>query len=203
MKVESCPQCGAPATVSARTCAYCKAEFFVTSLAYLGRFERDGINKYINHYKELVKAAPDDPEGHLALGLCYLQLKLYDLANKILAQAIEVAPDLADPYYYYGLTLIKGRRPKTLSLNEVRKIEEYLNTAMQLDPTRAKFNYLAAILKYDYYALNGIRHQPPSWEALLVEARSKEHEPDETERLLESVLLRDEEFTRLIRRGRF
>src|SRR3989442_6480675 len=140
MKVEVCPQCGAPAGASAKACAYCKAEFVITSISYLGQFDTAGVNKYLNHYKSMVRAAPEDGPSQFALGLCYLQLRLFDLAIKQFGRAVELSPEQPDVYYYYGLALIRGRRPKTLSLTEVRQIEEYVNSAMQLDGAKAKYN---------------------------------------------------------------
>jgi hypothetical protein len=53
MEVTECPQCGAPSKPSSQKCEYCKAEFFVSSLAYLGKFDSSGVNKYLKHYKDL------------------------------------------------------------------------------------------------------------------------------------------------------
>jgi len=201
MKVEVCPQCGAPAGASAKACEFCRAAFLVTSVSYLGRFDKDGVNKYLNLYKGMVKAAPEDGDSQFALGLCYLHLRLFDLAIRHFGRAVELMPESSDVYYYYALAMIRGRRPKTLSLNEVRQIEAYVSSAMQLDGTRAKYNYLAAILKYDYYLANGLRVPDPSAEELLTEASTKDHEGDEVERLLDSVVLRDEALVSAIRRA--
>ncbi len=149
----------------------------------------------------MVKAAPEDGDSQFALGLCYLHLRLFDLAIRHFGRAVELMPESSDVYYYYALAMIRGRRPKTLSLNEVRQIEEYVSSAMQLDGTRAKYNYLAAILKYDYYLANGLRVPDPSAEELLTEASTKDHEGDEVERLLDSVVLRDEALVSAIRRA--
>ncbi len=201
MKVELCPQCGAPAGATAKACEFCRAEFFVTSVSYLERFGKDGVNKYLNLYKGMVKAVPEDGESQFALGLCYLHLRLFDLAVRHFGRAVELMPESSDVYYYYALALIRGRRPKTLSLNEVRQIEEYVNSAMQLDGTKSKYNYLAAILKYDYYLANGLRVPDPSAEELLKEASTKDYEGDEVERLLDSVILRDGALVSAIRRA--
>ncbi len=202
MKVELCPQCGAPAGVRAKACAYCKAEFVITSISYLGQFDTAGVNRYLNHYKGMVKAAPEDAESQFALGLCYLQLRLFDLAVKHFGRAVELTPEQPDVYYYYGLALIRGRRPKTLSLTEVRQIEQYVNAAMQLDGAKAKYNYLAAILKYEYYVANGLRVPAPSPQELLAQATTKEHEQDEVDRLLDAVVLRDDALVSAIRHAR-
>ncbi|MEZ5148087.1 MAG: hypothetical protein R2759_13745 [Bacteroidales bacterium] len=109
-----------------------------------------------NYFKAQVRENPTDGEALFALGMFYLNLKLYDLAIKNFESAITQLPDEADVYYYYALSLIQGKRPKSLSLPSVRKIEEYLNTAIQLDD-KAKYYYLAAIINYDFYAANGMK----------------------------------------------
>ena len=63
MEISECPQCGAAATPSDRKCGYCKAEFFVTSLAYLGSFDSSGVGKYLKHYKELTRRDPRPTQG--------------------------------------------------------------------------------------------------------------------------------------------
>ena len=109
-------------------------------------------------------------------------------------------PDCADAYYYYGLALIRGRRPKTLSLAEVRRIEQYLDTALQLNPRQAKYYYLAAILKFDYYLSNGLTCNPSPDELFLM-AGDKEHDAWEVERLLHTIPLRDPALISKVRSG--
>ncbi len=199
MHVSECPQCGAPAGARARACQYCKAEFLVSSLHSLHGFDRAGIDKYLQTYRGLVRSSPEEPKGHFSLGLCYLRLAVYDLAIRHLSKAVELAPDEADMYYYYGLAMMRGRRPKAVPLSEIRKIEEYIYGAIQLDGRKAKYYCLAAIIKYDHYFLNGMRVQPPSWEELLDEAQVALWEPDEIDRLLEAVVIREAELINTIR----
>src|SRR5208283_795201 len=144
MEVSECPQCGATVAPSDRKCAYCKAEFFVTSLAYLGRFDSGGVGKYLKHYKELSRQDPHNTEGSLGLGLCYLQMGTYPLAQKCFEQVIDASPDVSQAYYYYALSNMRGRRLMTLPLNEVRRLEAYLNTAIQLDGEMAQYKLLLA-----------------------------------------------------------
>ncbi|NOQ23045.1 MAG: tetratricopeptide repeat protein, partial [Candidatus Aegiribacteria sp.] len=144
MEVIECPQCGAAATPSDRKCSYCKAEFFVTSLAYLGNFDSSGVGKYLKHYKGLTRLDPDNNEGLLGLGLCYLQMGTYTLAQKSFEQIIDASPDVSQAYYYYALSDIKGRRLMTLSLTEARRLDTYLKTAIQLDGEIPQYKLLLA-----------------------------------------------------------
>lgn len=199
IKVETCPQCGAPVKLGSNKCEYCGSEFIVTSLAYLDKFDKTGINKYINHYKQMLKNNPDDGEINCAMGICYLDLKLYDLAIKYFAKAMEQIPDYADVYYYYALALFKGRRPKVLTLSEIRKIEDYLNAAIQIDNTKSKYYYLWALIKYDFYIKNGLKVNPPTFEELITQAKSKIYEETEIRKMLERVPINDQKLVNMLK----
>ena len=198
IKVEACPQCGAPVKLASNRCEYCSAEFLVTSLAYLDKFDKTGINKYVTQYKQMLKDDPDNGEVNLAMGICYLDLGLFDLATKFFAKAIEQIPDSADVYYYQALAQMKGKRPKVLTLTEIRKVEEYLNAATQLDNTKAKFYSLWALIKYDFYLKNGMRINPPTLEDLVAELATKQVERDEVSKMLKRVPVNDAEILSLI-----
>lgn len=200
IKVETCPQCGAPVKLGAKKCEYCEAEFIVNSLAYLGKFDKTGINKYVNHYKKLLKDNPGNGELNLAMGICYLDLGLYDLATKFFSKAIEQIPDYGDAYYYYALALIKGRKPKVLTLTEIKKIEEYINAAIQIDNSRSKYYYLWALIKYDFYMKNGLRMSPPNFEKLIEEGNSKDYDRQEIDKMLQKIPVNDEKILSVIRR---
>ena len=185
MEITECPQCGAPAQPSARACEYCKAEFFVTSLAYLGRFKGGEVAKYLKHYKELAKQDPENEEGQLGLGLCYLQTGLHELAEQCFAKIIDAAPDQAQAYYYCALARIRGRRIRSLKLNEVRQLEAYLSTALQLADDVPQYMLLLAMLKRDYYEANGMRVPPPGAGQLLAAIGGASVDRNELVRLME------------------
>ena len=187
----TCPQCGGPVNLSANKCEYCGVQFFVTNLAYLDRFDKKGINNYITHYKQLLKDEPDNGELNCAMGICYLDLGLHDLAIKNFDKAIEQIPDYADVYYYYAIAHMKGKRPKVLTLPEIRKVEDYLNAAIQIDDRKSKYYYLWAIIKYDFYIKNGFRITSPTFEELISEANNRSYEQVEVEKMLERVPVND------------
>jgi len=165
----------------------------------LGKMGRDEIETMLKQYKAAVAADADDGDAHLGLGLVYLQLGMHELAIRHFRSAIDLCPEMADAYFYCALGLIRGRRPKTLAMQEVRAIEAHLTTARQLDPQQAKYDYLLAIIRYDYYLCNGLSSPPPTWQDLLLTARGKEHDAWEVERLLRAVTLRDPRLVAAIR----
>lgn len=191
MQVTECPQCGASAKPSDKICEYCKAEFFITSLAYLGKFDSGGVNKYLQQYKKMTVTDPASAEGFLGLGLCYLQLGMYPLAQQNLENVIEMAPEMAHAYYYAALACVQGRRLMTMALKEIREIETYLSTAIQLDGDFPVTKILLAMLKLDYYKANGMRIAPPQPDDLLGAIAGREVNRIEWERLVQCVRVGD------------
>ncbi len=194
-EVSECPQCGAPAKPSQRNCEFCKAEFFITSVAYLGSLNPGSINKYLAHYKKLTKEHPEDAEGHLGLGITYLQMGMYPLALKSFETVIQEAPETAQAYYYCALAKVQGRRLMTLALKEIRDIEQWVNTAIQLNPDRPEFKVLLAIIKKDYYAMNGMKIPSPDWNELMLSVNGIETSTGEIDRLKACVVVRDDFFS--------
>ena len=188
---QECPQCGAAVLLSERRCGYCKAEFFITSIAYLSNVSAGSIGKYMEHYTKAVKEDPANAEALLGLGLCYLQTGAYPLASKAFDKVVELNADIAQGYYYSVLCAVRGRRLRAISLNEVRAMEPLINTAIQLDGSRNEFKLLAAMVKRDYYEYNGLRVPPPSCAEILSEIGGKSVPAPEVARLFESVKVGD------------
>lgn len=200
IKVAECPQCGAPAKLGAEKCEYCPAEFLVTSLTDLERFDNAGVTKYISHYQQLLKDSADDEQLNCAMGICYLDLGLYDRAVKYFDKAIEQMPNSGDVYYNYALALFRGRKPKILTLTEIKRIENYLNAAIQIDDSKSKYYYLLALIKHDFYIKNGLRVNPPTFQELIYEAYGKSFEKSEIEQMLQHVPIEDQDLTDLVSR---
>lgn len=191
VEIIRCQGCGANLSPNNTTCEYCGSINVIKSKENPFSLDESLTKKYVNFYKDKVKAEPSDGEAVFALGLFYLRLKLYDLAIKNFANAIEIMPDESDVYYYYSLSLLKGRRPKTMTLSEVKKIEEYLNTAIQLNDKTAYYTFLAA-LKYDFYKQNGFKVTNPNYFELLDKAQSiSSFDSNEFSILKEHLILRD------------
>ena len=100
MEIKECPQCGAPASPSMKCCEYCKAEFFVTSLAYLSSFEETAVKKYLQAYKKMTVSNPDDVEGYMGLALCYLQMGTYPLALKGFQKIVDDFPAVLQKFFW-------------------------------------------------------------------------------------------------------
>lgn len=186
-----CQGCGANLSPSNTNCEYCGSVNVIKAKENLFVLDESLSKKYVNYYKEKVKEIPSDGEAIFFLGLFYLRLKLYDFAIKNIEKSIELMPEESDVYFYYALALMKGRKPKLISLTEIRKIEDYLKTAIQLNDTNANYFYLWALIKYDFYLKNGLRSQTPTLDYLLDEIKSKNISTDEIEKLRNMVPVTD------------
>lgn len=192
MEIKECPQCGAPASPSMKCCEYCKAEFFVTSLAYLSSFEETAVKKYLQAYKKMTVSNPDDVEGHMGLALCYLQMGTYPLALKGFQKIVDDFPDVALAYYYESLAIIAGRRIKIMPMNDVKKIEDLLNTAIQVDDSCGIAKILLGALVYDYYELNKMKHGGQSSQELIEMGVNDGADDGELKRMLAAIKIAPE-----------
>ena len=192
MEVLQCPQCGATAAPSQRQCEFCGAEFFIKSLAYLSRFDTEGVGKYLACFKATTISSPSEPQGWLGLGLCYLQMGTYALAERYFEKVIGLSPEIPQAYYYHALASIRGRRLKTLSLPEIRKIEMYLTTATQIDAELVEGQLLLAMIKRDFYESNGMKVPGMSSAELLGLLHGRSVSKDELSHLRTAVKVGDE-----------
>lgn len=166
----------------------------------LGRLSREEITSAIQEYKSALVNGVEDGGVYFGLGLLFLQLRLYDTALRNFQRTVDLEPDYADGYYYVALAMLRGRRPQTLMLQEIRAIESRVGAALQLDPRPAKYYFLLAAVRYDYYVCNGLSSPSPSHRELLGMAKDKEYDASEIQRLLDSMILRDEALVSQIRR---
>lgn len=183
---ETCSQCGWSFDTEAlrkNTCKKCKSAILVTSVAYLEKFDKPAIQKYIAQYTQVLKIDPQNRDALMATGICYLKLGLFDLADRFLRQLIEAHP--ADPsgYYYRGISVLKGKRPRTASLPVIREAEQLIGAALELDPANGRYDVLLAAIRYDYYVLNGMRVPFPAPEDLVASAEAKHVDQLEVEQI--------------------
>ncbi|HEX3129661.1 MAG TPA: CHAT domain-containing protein [Thermoanaerobaculia bacterium] len=155
-----------------------------TEARTLAQMNREQLSQLAQEYKRMLAEGCDEAETHLGLGSIYLHLGLHDLAVQHFRRTIDLDPALADGYYLLALAGLRGRSLKTLTLQDARAIERYLNTALQIDDSRAQYYYLLALLKEGYYAANGLRPTAPGSTELIGEAQRRVPDPGEVDRIL-------------------
>jgi tetratricopeptide (TPR) repeat protein len=136
------------------------------TLGELEQVDPSQREKLRKEYEDKVRNLPDQPQYHFALGLCYLDLRLYDLSINHLRRALGKTTEESKILYYLALASLRGRRPRVQGLTTIRAIEGYLRAALQLDDRPAHYKLLWAIIKQDYYLMNGLRIDPPGIEEL-------------------------------------
>jgi tetratricopeptide (TPR) repeat protein len=174
--VETCPQCGwtfDTEALQANTCKKCRSALLITSVAYLEKFDRPAIQKYIVRNSEILKRDPDDRDALLSMGLCYLRLGLYDMSEKFLGRLIDAHPEAASGYYYKAIGFLRGKRPRVATLNIIRAAEQLLLTAITLEPENGRHDMILAAMRQDYYVLNGLRVPGPTPAELVEKAHGK------------------------------
>lgn len=189
IQIQICPQCGAPVSAQGKACQYCGAEFIVSNFSSISKSSSKQKASYISQYKGFLAEEPDNTELGLALGICYLDTGNYEIALKTLEKAIALMPNNPEVYFYYALALIKGRKPRIITLNEIKKIEEYIQSAINFGGEKSKYYILSAIIKSEYYTKNGIRIVGESVEELIEIAMQNEYERSDIEKLCEFTKL--------------
>lgn len=118
------------------------------------------------------EALKEEAEYYYSLGIKYLRQRSYEQAAKFLRASLERVTGDAGLHYYLALAMCGNRRPKLLSLSTVQAIEKHLRTATEIDPSCGHAYLLWAIVKYDYYVLNGMFDRPPKIPQLLARVRA-------------------------------
>jgi tetratricopeptide (TPR) repeat protein len=191
VSVIECPGCGFPqSSASARNCEQCGNLLIVQSLTFLDGADEKSVRIHLKNYRARLKDDPDDCASHIGMGICYLTLKLYDRASEELAKAVDLAPESGDPYYYAALALLQGKRPRVHTHSCIKKVEEMLHAAEELDGTKHIHCLLWAAVKRDYYDFNGMIPRPPSVDELLSRASQRERNDGELQ-CLERLLPRE------------
>jgi hypothetical protein len=158
-----------------------------TTLAELDGIDEGKKRQLLALYESKVRDFPENAKYQVALGLSYLDLRLYDLALATLKRALGKGTNEVNLYYYIALASIQGKRPRVLSFAKIKEIESYLEAASHLNARCGHVKVLWAIVKYSYYLPNGLRINSPTVEELLSSARQTELSTDELRLMLTHV----------------
>ena len=128
-------------------------------------------------------------ESGLEMGLEFLLHQRYEAAIEALSQVTATNPQDASAAYYLGLARLQGRRPRSLRADIIKQIEADLWKVGHLlrGQEPAHFWFFQALIKHDFYRMNGLRIQPPTVDELLAEAEGASADVDELRRLLDHV----------------
>lgn len=188
LKVLRCKKCKRPLPEGTLTCPKCgtvnkiQQEESVNPL----RFSQEVANEYIALFKEQTASNPKDTNALFGMGLVYMGLKNYELAQKNLEEAVKLSPLEPDIYYYFALSLFEGHNPKHLNPHTADRIEEWLHTATNRQQKR-KYLVLQMVLRQCAYADNGLQVKGESPLELMEKIRNMIPETDDVHEILEHV----------------
>lgn len=128
-------------------------------------------------------------ESSLEMGLECLVHQRYDAAVEAFNQSMATNPQDAAAPYYLALARIQGRRPRSLRADIVKQVEADLWKVGHLlrGQEPAHFWFFQALIKHDFYRMNGLRIKPPTVEELLADAEIAPADATELQRLLDHV----------------
>lgn len=187
LKILRCKNCMFPLPEGTMTCPKCKhVNKLQQSEVNPLRLPKDVTEDYIRHFKEQTHANPKDTNALFGMGLVYMGLKNYELAQKNLEEAVKLSPLEPDIYYYFALSLFEGHNPKHINPKTADRIEEWLHTASNRQEKR-KYLVLLMVLRQCHYVDNGLQVKGEAPIELMEKIRKMVPEADDVSEILEHV----------------
>ncbi len=118
--------------------------------------------------------AREQEASALEPALVTLDYQRYVEALAALNRVLETGLDDADGYFYRALARLEGRRPRSARPGVIQQIESDLWQAGQRSRGEepAHLWLFQALIRHDFYRMNGLKFRPPTIEELLAEARA-------------------------------
>lgn len=193
LTINQCQRCGKILAPGVTECGKCHTKHAMQpTVVNPLRFTAAQAADYRAQFQEQVAACPKDSNAQFAMGLTYLGLRNYELADEYLIKAVQLTPSNPDVYYYTALALFHHRSVMNLSKAEMDRIEEWLNTAIQMQPKR-KYLILQMILRQGMSSLGiNVDTDKLAPAELMNQARQTVQEEDEMVEIEQHVLVTDE-----------
>lgn len=199
LTINQCQNCGKILAPGVTKCGKCHTEHSIApAVVNPLRFSAAEAAEYKAQFQEQVAACPKDSNALFAMGLTYLGLKNYELADEHFVKAVHLTPSNPDVYYYTALSMFHHRSVMNLSKAEMDRIEEWLETAVQMQPKR-KYLILQMVLRQGMSSMGvnvDVNKKSPA--ELMMQARQTAQEEDELFEIEQHVLLTDEKTQKLI-----
>ena len=190
LKILRCKNCTAPLPAGTTTCPKCHAVNLVQSEVNPLQLPSNLTNDYIEFFKQQTEANPKDTNALFGMGLVYMGLKNYELAQRNFKLAVDQSPLDADVYYYFALSLFEGHNPMHLKNTITTRIEEWLHTATNRQAKR-KYLILQMILRQGAFVANGLQVKGEQPVELFERICSMVPEADEIKELEEHIQITD------------
>lgn len=199
LSINQCQNCGKILAPGVTKCGKCHTEHSVIpTVVNPLRFSAAEAAEYRSQFEEQVKEFPKDSNALFAMGLTYLGLKNYELADEYFRKAVALTPSNPDVYYYTALSLFHHRSVMNLSKMEMDRIEQWLDTAVKIQPKR-KYLILQMILRQGMSSMGlNVDTDKLSPAELLQQAKITVQEEDELYEIEQHVLVTDEKTRALV-----
>lgn len=193
LTINQCQNCGKILAPGVTECGKCHTKHAIQpTVVNPLRFTAAQAADYRAQFQEYATVCPKNANAQFAMGLTYLGLKNYELADEYLTKAVQLSPADPDVYYYTALALFHHRSVMNLSKAEMDRIEEWLNTAVQMQPKR-KYLILQMILRQGMSSMGvNVDTDKLSPAELMDLARQTVQEEDEMVEIEQYVLITDE-----------
>lgn len=192
LKILRCKNCTAPLPAGTTTCPKCHAVNLVQSEVNPLHLPSNLTNDYIEYFKQQTDANPKDTNALFGMGLVYMGLKNYELAQRNFKLAVDQSPLESDIYYYFALSLFEGHNPIHLNNKVTSRIEEWLHTATNRHAKR-KYLILQMILRQGAFVANGLQVKGEQPAELFERICTMVPEADEISELEEHIQITDQQ----------
>lgn len=193
LSINQCQRCGKILAPGVTECGKCHTKHSLQpTVVNPLRFSAAEAAEYRAQFQEQVEACPKDSNAQFAMGLTYLGLRNYELADEHFVKAVQLTPSNPDVYYYTALSMFHHRSVMNLSKAEMGRIEEWLHTAVQMQPKR-KYLILQMILRQGMSSMGiNVDTDKLSPAELMKQARITAQEEDELQEIEQHVLITDD-----------
>ena len=194
LKVLKCRRCFYPLPEGVLKCPKCGMEHKVADDAPINPLllPPDVTNDYVNYFKQKTEENPKDTNALFGMGLVYMGLKNYELAQRNFKLAVDQMPLEPDVYYYFALSLFEGHNPKHINPKTADRIEEWLHTAANRQQKR-KYLILQMVLRQCAFVANGLQFKGESPMELMDKVRTIAAEQDDVREIRDHVKITDKQ----------
>ena len=161
----TCPGCGARVSTGQKTCDWCHAPIVLSSFRDIRDMALPAVNKSVNAYKKALLEHPDNNDLNKSAALCFLKLKLYDMAIPAFQKASEDNFTDSELYYLEAICLLRGRKAFLAKRSDIDKAVELLDAANGIEP-KGIYYYFLAYIKYDFFERKSLNTSPNYRECL-------------------------------------
>ena len=194
LTINRCKKCTRVLPAGTTVCPKCHTEHsIVPEVVNPLRFTPMQAEEMRKELEIQTRENPNDTNSLFGMGLVYLGMQNYELANQHFQKAVDQTPQNPDVYYYFALSLFAHRSPAMLTALEAERIEMWLQTAIRIQAKR-KYLILEMLLLQGAFKGKGkaVPDGKPEPEELLEQALHTVQEEDELYEIEQHVVISDQ-----------